>query len=279
MKLTTITPYWNRSDALWVFLKALEGAGCSEVEHLVIVVGGKLPAVEMRNLRFVGVQREKATIRPSIGFYHNIGAQLANTEWIMKLDVDALPNVQYFHRLLPILAQAREREWFNGGMVFINRQVSEEKLRLADMPLRFEEYESIMSRLKEVTDVPYKGPSASNFICRRDDYVKLGGCDARFKGWGWEDYQQTYVLERLQQGGDPLPGPIGLENVTKRCRDEIVRWKAKQLLSRDPALCLLHRWHQQSKDPSYKTQIIARNNRHVLLDHILTIRTFSNGTI
>jgi len=131
-------------------------------------------------------------------------------------------------------------------------------------------YQNIMSSPASYSATSYLWPAASNFICRRGDYLKLGGCDARFKGYGWEDYQQIYMLERHQQGQDPLPGILTARTVTQRCRDEISRRKAKELYDKDRMLCLIHRWHPSSLDPSYKASM--DHNRAVLLDWILCSR-------
>ncbi len=270
--LTTITPYWNRPEVFNAWIKALAAAAHPCVHHLVFFIGEQLPAVlpPVPNIRLIGCQVKPGKPRMSIGHYHNMGAELANTEWIMKLDVDAIPNTEYFLRLLPQLAQAREREWFNGGMFYANKQAS---ARFLSQTLTPKLYASCVRDVTSYEAVAYRRPAASNFICRKKVYLALGGCDERFRGWGWEDYQQLYMLERFQQQQDPIPGEITLETVTKRCRDEISRPKAKALFERDNMLALIHHWHQENKEASYKSPDMSRSNRAALLDYIQKARS------
>lgn len=274
--LTTITPYWGRPEMLRLWLQALRRAHHQHVYHIVLVAGERIPdeAKANPNVQFMACEGKKG-LRLSIGHYHNLGAQLANSTWIMKLDVDAFPNAAYFHELLPILAKAQDREWFNGGMFYLNRATSEHWSRQTDL-LSTPLYRSIISDLPRHTASAYRLPAATNFICRRDDYLKLGGCSQHFIGYGWEDYQQIYMLERYWRGADPLPGTVDLDNVTERCRDEISRPKAKELFTRNQALALLHRWHSGSKDPTYKSPTIVQRNRRILLEYVQRARLITN---
>ena len=204
----------------------------------------------------------------SIGHYHNKGAALAQSEWIMKLDIDTLPNARYFEELLPILKTAGQREWFNGGMIYL----SEKGSKLCHTDSDYIPYQEIMSSPRSFTVTGRHTPQSTNFICRRQDYLNLGGCDERFRGWGWEDYQQIYMLERHQLGHDPLPDPITMINVTSRCRDCISKPKAAQLLARSKWLCLLHHWHPKSGG-DYKNPRGTDANRKVLFDYIMQRRS------
>lgn len=253
---------------LQTWLKAIEGAHHPNVTHLLVCVGENVPVV-LPNLQVVTCEAPKDEAYPSIGNYHNVGAALANTEWIMKLDVDALPNVEYFATLLPILKTAKPRQWFNGGMFYINRQATASMLTFASMPLRMLTYRNILAGMQSYSASNYRRPAASNFICRRNDYVALGGCCQGFQGWGWEDYQQLYMLERFYQGKEPLSGDINSQNVTHRCRDEISRPRALELFNKDNRLALLHCFHPANTDTHYRSAQVVASNRDVLLQCIL----------
>ncbi len=264
--LTTITPYWGRPEALLTWLVAIRNAYVPEIHHILLFVGESVPTglITNPNIKMIGCQVDKDHPRESIGFYHNMGAQLANTSWIMKLDIDAIPHAGYFKALLPVLRQAKEREWFNGGMFYINKAASVQLQRVLDE----KHYIQILHDIKNCSSSRYMLPAATNFICRKADYLLLGGCDRGFKGYGWEDYQQIYMLERHFLGRDPLPGPITMGNVTIRCRDEISRPKAAELFVRNHKLALLHHWHPGSNDKHYKADAILDGNRVVLFDYI-----------
>lgn len=270
--LTTITPYWKRPDMLRNWVRSILGSTIPELRHLIYFVGEAPPdwwASETAGTNITALVREEAP-GFSIGHYHNLGAHQAQTEWIMKLDVDTMAHTSYFTNLLPVLQKAHPREWFNGGMFYMARPHSEIMLPLSNLPLPERIYDQIMSQRRTYSSSSYILPAATNFICRKEDYLKLGGCDAGFRGYGWEDYQQIYMLERYQARREPLPGIVTLQNVTARCRDEISRRKARQLWERNPRLCLIHKWHAVSVQSGYHSNM--NQNRELLLGYINRLR-------
>jgi len=270
--LTTVTAFWKRPDMLRDWVRSIKGATNNELHHLIYFVGESPPdwwQEETEGANVTAMLRDEAP-GLSIGFYHNLGAQQANTEWIMKLDVDSLPHVRYFSELLPILKAAPVGEWFNGGMLYMNKLYSSTVLANSSLPITSEVYQKIMSQRRTYSASSYLLPAATNFICRREDYLILGGCDVWFRGYGWEDYQQIYMLERNQLGKDPLPGSVTVINVTQRCRDEISRRKARQLWERNSWLCLIHKWHASSPDSAYHASMTQ--NRKLLFDYIVRSR-------
>lgn len=268
--LTTICPYWDRPEALKTYLKALAGASIPEVKHLILFVNGGSKHVELPSPQFEFIDIPPNHRGYSIGHYHNMGAEIANTEWMMKSDVDVLPNVRYYKELLPILQDAGPREWFNGGFIYVKREQSSFLLDELEMPITEARYDRLVSSMRELSQHAYWHPAGSQFICRRADYIALGGCH-NFRGWGWEDYQQLYMLECHFRGEDPLPGELDLGNVTQRCRNEISRPKALELFEHNKWLCQFHRWHPDTSGPDYKH--FKEHNRQVLLDYILKKRS------
>lgn len=269
MILTTITPYWSRPDQLKTWLACIAAARHPEVRHLLMACDTVRPSYAPLVPDNVDLVAAFRVGDESIGHYHNVGAGIATTEWIMKMDVDAMPNVEYFTALVEVLKNSLSWQWFNGGMFHVSKQAS--AMHLPAEPLSMSRYFWVMNNRSSCNAGSYLLPASSNFICNRKIYLELGGCDPRFKGWGWEDYQQLYMLERNYRKSDPLPGPISLTNVTQRVRDEISRPKAKELWQIDSRLCLLHRWHKGVEDPSYRSH--QSNNRQVLFDYILKVRS------
>lgn len=250
---------------LRLWLKNLRGVSDIQVQHLIYFID-ELPPPWFKDEAPPNVEAFSSVAwkknEHSIGYYHNQGARDATTEWIMKLDVDCFPNCYYFETLLDHLRYTVPTVWYNGGMIYLNRIYS----KLLKIPLDAPAYAWIMENRKTYSAIPYINPAATNFICRRQEYLDLGGCDERFRGYGWEDYQQIYMLEKNQRRTDPLPGEITFKNVTSRCRDEISRPKAKELWMRSSWLCLLHHWHPVNQG----TQM--NHNRQVLLNYILDHR-------
>lgn len=245
-----------------VWLEAIRQTSVPEVQHLVFAVGEKPPKIpNLPDRLLLGYMDKKDPF--SIGHVHNLGAQLANTEWIMKLDIDTLPTMMFFRELIGLLGCAGPREWFNCGMIYFKQHHTHALLSKERMPLGPAFLNMVCQNLASYSN-GYHWPCATNFICRTQDYLDLGGCDPRFNGYGWEDYQQIYMLERYQQAKDPLPGPINLLNVTQRCRDEISRRKALELFKVSQTFCLFHRWHI----PVIKNQHQVELNRRLLLEWI-----------
>lgn len=248
------------------WLRSIKGASTPEVRHIVYFVGEDPPDWWKGEAGDLQMETFARTEEPgkSIGHYHNLGAEHASTDWIMKMDIDTIPCVQFFKHLLPVLREAKAREWFNAGMLYLSRNATD---RLT-FPVREDDFKRIVATPRLYTSSSGWYPQATNFICRRGDYLKLGGCSSGFRHYGWEDYQQIYMLEHNQLLADPLPGPVDMTNVTQRCRDEIGKRKAAQLFNRDRFLCLFHRWHPPSTNPDYKNPAQLDRNRAVLLEYV-----------
>lgn len=252
---------------MWV--KAVQAAAHPHVNHLLFFVGERAPRELRENVSFIWIVEVPERDGLSIGHWHNVGAKMATSEWIMKLDIDTLPNPRYFKELLPVLERAGPSEWFNGGMLYLNRKCSQ---LLETKELTERSYEEFVANPGFYSSSSYLRPAGTNFICRRQSYLDLGGCDERFRGYGWEDYQQIFMLESCERGflSPPLPGGINISNVTQRCRDEISRPKALELFQVSRWLCLLHRWHSKSVAGVYRSYMNA--NRQILLEHVLGVR-------
>lgn len=270
--LTTITPFWGREDALGSWIRCIVGASIPEVQHLIFFVGCNSPHWFKNEIKsapvFYEVIRDHP-IPPSIGYFHNLGASRCDTEWIMKIDVDALPHTQFFKTLVFRLATTTKTDWFNIGMAYVSRASSSANLDWNKMPLSLLQFIRLQHRT-HIHNAPMMkmfDPGGSNFVCNRRHYLDLGGCDARFRGWGWEDYQQLYMLEFARLGKDPLPGLVNLDNVTNRCRDEIARPKAREILRYNKDLLLLHRYHADKQDRQASVL-----NKRILLDYITAKR-------
>ena len=262
-KLTTITCYWSRPEVLDMWVEAMRHCTLPQVEHLLFVVGEEAPPIPSppAGLRIVEYPK---TDPFSIGHCHNNGARIANSEWIMKLDVDTIPCLGFFRELLVVLEEAGPRDWYNVGMIYLKAIYNHSLLTKESLPVAEHVHKMICNNLRVYSSKGYHNPSATNFVCRTQDYIDLGGCDTRFDGYGWEDYQQIYMLERYERGCDPLPGNLHEANVTQRCRDEISRPKALELFRRNQRLALLHRHHA----PSRKEVVKLVKNRKLLFDYI-----------
>lgn len=260
--LTTITPVWSRWNVFQTWRQNLEAAHVEGLKHMVFCPGQPKADLPKAGEHFQFLTQGEPG--DSIGSFHDQGAYLAESEWVMKLDLDAMVNPSYFWELLKVLKTAKPREWFNGGMLYVNQAYS---LAYLDDPVTLQGYNYLMNKRAVVAS--FAGTlGGSNFICRREDYLGMGGCSSQFKGWGWEDYQQTFGLEARFLGRSPLPGgTLTTANVTGICRDLITRPKAARLLTHSPYLSLLHRHHEPASRRN------SQANKQVLLNFIQNYET------
>lgn len=279
MMLTTVTPYWGRPEILRRWLRSINQATNVNCKHIIQFIGEHIPdwflEEALPNMIAVDFSDDIPGAR-SIGYYHDLGFARTDTEWVMKLDADCLVNPNYFKQLLPILGNAEPRQWFNGGMFYLNERVTRFHAPQLDQGLSWEFYQQVMANPTSFASGSYLLPAATNFICRRKIYLELGGSDAGFKGYGWEDYQQIYMLESHYRCQDALGGvALNLNLVTSHCR-ELSRRKARELWEMDHSLCLLHHWHPVSLDPRYRSSERMMLNREALLYYILKQRAYRN---
>lgn len=255
---------------LRVFLHHLKNAAHPLVQHLVFIL--ETNEAEQATLERLVAGTNISLVfgkerLPSIGRYHNLGFSLVQTEWAMKLDVDAMPHAQFFQLLVQVLENASEREWFNVGMFYLSANRSILLLGTATRPNKLTAIEvaAVAQNPSLYGNSKYQGPGGSNFVCRRKLYLSLGGCSDRFIGWGWEDYQQMAMLDYAWRGHCILPRPILLSNCANLVRDVISRPAAKRLIDLDAGLCLLHHWHPRELG-AYVAHV--EENRKALFDYL-----------
>jgi Glycosyltransferase like family 2 len=268
--LTTITPVWNRADMLLVWLQNLLKRHHPQVQHILLFVEPRATPVwcseTPEHIKVVHIDEAPGK---SIIHYHELGMQMAETEWVMKLDIDTLPNIRFFSELLPILETAAPREWFNVGMLYVNKLASLGYFNRDRLPVSESVYRDAMEHRNTISHSAWRLPAGTNFVCRTSDYLDAVNSNPGFKGYGWEDYFQIYQLEREWLQADPLPGHIDFNNVTQRCRDQISRIKAVELWKRNEWLCLLHHWHDtRPLNSDYRNPVQMDRNKRLLFDMI-----------
>lgn len=245
--LTTLTPYWGRPDALARWIVNINAWRHPRVRHLLLDFSDyrnqeEMPAWPQKepgdNFDLVKIGLPPDGVR-SIGDGINAGAMISTTDWIMKLDVDMMPHEGLWEAIVNMIEDPGDQEWFNLGAVYLLNRVS---IRLAEKAvdsLRYARVIDAIDRPKMITNRPLSG---TQFICRRRDYLAIGGTDPGFRGYAWEDYSIVFRLNRLSKNPRPI-SPVRLDTTTRTLKTEIVEPMAKEAFERDRRLTCLHHYH------------------------------------
>lgn len=273
-KLITITPFKERWDMLPLWIQSIKN---SPFHHLLVTphplamfnpVCPRLINSPQLSSRLTVVRAEvgEGPDDFSIGLYHNEGARVAKEmgfEWMMKWDVDAIPFPSFWEALQHRLKTLQT--WTNLGFVYMTKFTSEKfALEYWDERIRAQLEKWLKSNLPSTTSDDHL-PAASQFVCRVEDYLELGGCLPAFKGYGWEDYQQIYMLARHYHRQPLFPlKTITPENVTQLMKEYTREIARKEWEDSGKELILFHRWHRgMVKDP-----IQVQQNRMTLYHYV-----------
>jgi predicted glycosyltransferase involved in capsule biosynthesis len=257
--MSVIIPYRNRIEDLIVFAKNIQLVEKKDIEFIMIVMGDDNQEIKQlckrAGIRYYYVAHNGPFC---LGKGHNIGARVSNAKYIMKQDIDCVPYIGLYERLLPFVNSElgkRPKEWLNVAVFYAQRQFTEQFLR------NFVTYETYCEiRNKSYNQFMFKMACGNQYIINREHYLSFGGVSDKFIGYGWEDYQVIAYLEKI------LNPSLNFENeteetITFRIRDSLAREKNKITNAED--LILIHRFHPSYKDDGYRDNL--QKNKSVLL--------------
>lgn len=256
--LSVLIPYRGRIANLSVLAENLARVDKSEVEFHLIVLGDCNPV--LRDLcADAGIHFHYLDYTDvfSIGIAHNYGAQVASGLYLLKQDVDNLPYLGFYEKLMAYIEELRTdfRAWANIGAFFCTKEFTDNHL---SGRVDFEVYK--LAKHCDDYKTELKIACSNCYLVNRKHFLRLGGSSALFRGWGWEDYHVLYRLEKSLRPDFRLSS-YQLESVAGACRDDIARPKNAPTNARD--LVFLHRWHAPENDgPGYRSYI--EQNRRVL---------------
>jgi glycosyltransferase involved in cell wall biosynthesis len=236
--ISVVITTYNRSEALAQVLMGLSRQDDQNFE-VIVADDGSSPAHRVA----IGVAAEAAGLpvvhmwHPDVGFtasrVRNRGVSVANGDYIVFLDGDCIPEVDFIRRH----RQLREAGYFvNGSRILLSESITTEViagrclvvgqslwfwikknwsgdagklngvLRLPDFPLR------------QVRTFLWRGIRSCNMGVWRNDFEAVNGFDESFVGWGHEDADFVLRLHNL-----------GLKRKNGFCATEV-----------------FHLWHQES---------------------------------
>ncbi|MBK6949580.1 MAG: hypothetical protein IPH16_17205 [Haliscomenobacter sp.] len=195
----------------------------------------------------------------TIGLAHNYGAKIAIGEYILKQDVDCIPYVSFYDKVLDFLNVLRpdKRNWANIGVYYCNKYFSEKYLnRVVD----FKTFQ--LAKENDDFKEEIKKACGNCYLINREHYLSFGGCSGRFQGYGWEDYQVLYYLKMLSTPKFRL-SEYKIDSIVACCRDEIAR--PSNHATNELDIVFLHKWHDPNinKD-NYRNYLEV--NRKALLE-------------
>lgn len=261
--LSVIIPYRNRISNLRCLADNLAYVQKHNIEFHLISLGDRREEVvalcKRSGLNYHYLDYHNVF---NIGLAHNYGATLSVGEYILKQDVDCIPYVGFYVELLNHIDTLRSNKklWSNLGVFYCNERFSKECL--SDIVTK-----EIYNQAKHNPDCKeeIKFACGNCFLVNRNHFIEIGGCSKSFEGWGWEDYQVCYFLEKSLNPQLTLSS-CTLETIVSVCREEIARPKNKSTNEKD--LVFLHKWHDNKEnDPTYNNYI--EKNRNTLLKSIL----------
>lgn len=258
IRLSVITTYRKRIHNFMRLARHIAAINNPEIEFILVSLGDD--DCRVRN------ECERAGIKYylenysdifSNGMGHNIGCGIAAGEWVMKLDVDCIPYVGFFDKLLDVMEQRlkNKTDFLNIGCYFMKPHYKINQL------IR----QSDFKRIKDKDIKMYCGEKIGGmlYVFNREHYLSFGGTPNSFVGFGWEDYYVIYVLKRLQDPKFKLSHypDDGLHVVI---REEIAR--PVSMCTNNEGLILVHLYHD--KDRSNEFYRRAKFNRPILVEEV-----------
>ncbi|TDR31010.1 galactosyltransferase-related protein [Hydromonas duriensis] len=129
-------------------------------------------------------------------FLYNLGAKLSRCEALLFLDVDCIPNPSVLSSCVYNIMFTKNNDVLVPYFGAINI-AGETKQRFVDNP-SYDVFTGIdKNHLNEDSVLLYESSMGGAFIFRREAYIRVGGMDTTFIGWGGEDNEFFYRSKRL----------------------------------------------------------------------------------
>lgn len=258
-ELAVLIPYRSRFENFKVLIENLMMVDKTSIDFHLISLGDSDPRVKkLCNVGGLIYHYLPYTDVFSIGVAHNYGATISKSEYILKQDVDCLPFAGLYNKILShiLTLRSNQKSWSNIGFFYCNKEFSITHLNGI---ISNDLYEQVKNNdnLKETL----KYACGNNFLVNREHFLKIGGCSQLFKGWGWEDYQVLYFLEKYYNPNFSL-SEYKIDSITQKCRDEIAR--PKNQITNQKNIIFLHKWHDPMNNESQYMSFVETNKLHLL---------------
>jgi predicted glycosyltransferase involved in capsule biosynthesis len=242
--LSVIIPYRNRIENLRILLFNLKYVDKTRIEFHLVVMGDSASEIPLL-CHDAGVEYHYIADESlfCIGKAHNIGTSFSNAEFIMKQDVDTMPYVGFYDRLLEYIDIhiTTRYQYLIIGCYFAGKNYSEREL---SRTITLDHVNHLKNNKGDRAKFYEHGAEGTMFVMKKEDYISFGGCSDDFSGHGWEDYQVVYCISKLHNPKLHLP-----DYAPSAIRLFVTLPSNKMAEAND--LVLIHRWHEQVDDVNY----------------------------
>ncbi|TDR31009.1 galactosyltransferase-related protein [Hydromonas duriensis] len=138
---------------------------------------------------------------------YNMGAKLSQSQILIFNDVDCIAEPKNVRDSVSELIHFRQHDVLCPFWEMINVEGALKKRFLEDP--RYELFNGIhKNALVPETSILYERNAGGIFIFRRTDFIKVGGLNMQFKGWGGEDSELLHRATRLGLRWSSLGTPL-----------------------------------------------------------------------
>ena len=192
MDASVVIATYNRKDLLATCLRCLDAQDypCKQYEVIVVDDGSTDGSVEMvkdwparYNLRCIAAGHQGP------GPARNLGVAKASGEFVIFLDSDAFASAGFISEHVKSHRQAGKPVFVDGPAIYVSGREAVDNPPLISREIKLQAFFDFFG-------VPFVSVNVS---CPREDFLRVGGFDARFgKAYGYED---TELGIRLRQAG------------------------------------------------------------------------------
>lgn len=203
-KLSIIIPYFNRNEALERLKKTLNILDMNKFDIII----SEIPAENSGKFNTAKAQ--------------NLGIEKSTTEWIMKNDVDCIPeDIKLYYDALNEIQNMNENDYLIYGAKYLDKNENLSKFHQC----------------------------GNEYLISKSLWEKVGRVP-EWTGYGFEDYAFEYSLEKNKNPNFKVPYFEKPRDVSNFLRDNLVKIK-----NNENKYWFLHYWHK----PVYLAEYVQMN--------------------
>lgn len=187
----------------------------------------------------------------------NIGVRLAQTKYVMFMDIDLYPYPGYYNDILKEIEiqklDEHKDDLIMTGVIYLTQKQGVDQFFNTKPEKRKTLFlQECRKKKSEIIEKISTGTSVT--LMHRERYLELGGYDERFEQWGYEDLEFNL---RAMYYSDKFPLPKDFTKDIKSFADiDVYRgWKSMYKLYGDitfkKEIVLFHIWHEVDRESNY----------------------------